>query len=123
MARNLHFPFQIGSLGLPRTVDTAATIRQQIEQVLFTIPGERVGRPGFGVGVQRLVFQGATPELAAAVEHRIQQNLRKHLPTIRIDAARVRVVDVTLHIDILYTLPDTGQELAARFRAPLQGAP
>ena len=32
-------------------------VREQIEQVLFTTPGERVFRPEFGAGVQTLVFE------------------------------------------------------------------
>ena len=35
-------------------------IREQIEQVLFTDPGERVFRPEFGAGVRRLVFEPST---------------------------------------------------------------
>ena len=32
-------------------------MREQIEQVLFTSPKERVFRPEFGVGIRRLVFE------------------------------------------------------------------
>ena len=32
-------------------------IRQMIEQVIFTIPGERVMLPDFGVGLERLLFE------------------------------------------------------------------
>lgn len=120
MGDNLHFPFRIGSLGVPRLVDRATCVRQQIEQVLFTLPGERVGRPGFGVGVQRLVFEGASAPMAAATEHLIRKNLRQHMPEIRVDAVRVRAVETTLHIDILYTLPETGEEAVAQFRRPLE---
>ncbi len=36
---------------------TVRHIREQIEQVLFTDPGDRVFRPEFGAGVRRLVFE------------------------------------------------------------------
>ena len=38
------------------TCDYEAHIRDLIEQVLFTSPGERVNRPDFGSGLLRLVF-------------------------------------------------------------------
>ena len=36
-------------------------MREQLEQLLLTIPGERVNRPDFGCGIQRLVFDGTDP--------------------------------------------------------------
>ncbi len=35
-------------------------IREQIEQVLFTDPGERVFRPELGAGMRQLVFEPNT---------------------------------------------------------------
>jgi len=52
----LKFPFRIGDGG-PQTSARARHVREQIEQVLFTLPQERVFRPQFGVGVRRLVFE------------------------------------------------------------------
>ena len=42
-----------------------AHIRDLIEQVLFTAPGERVNRPDFGSGLLQLVFAPNSAELAA----------------------------------------------------------
>lgn len=50
------FPFRMRREG----AETAARyehIRQQVEQVLFTSPGERVFRPEFGFGARRHVFE------------------------------------------------------------------
>ncbi len=52
----LKFPFTVGKDG-PMTSSRADHVREQIEQVLFTSPKERVFRPEFGVGVRRLVFE------------------------------------------------------------------
>ena len=41
-------------------------VRDLIEQLLFTAPGERVNRPDFGCGLLQLVFAPNSPELAAA---------------------------------------------------------
>lgn len=52
----LKFPFSVGKDG-PETSSRAEHVREQIEQVLFTSPKERVFRPEFGIGVRRLVFE------------------------------------------------------------------
>ena len=52
----LKFPFTVGKDG-PKTSSRAEHVHEQIEQVLFTGPKERVFRPEFGVGVRRLIFE------------------------------------------------------------------
>ena len=47
----LDFPFRIDPRGRSAEVVADAHIRQMIEQVLFTVPGERVNRPDFGCGL------------------------------------------------------------------------
>lgn len=124
MGRSLYFPFQIGDVGAPRAAARALSIRQQIEQLLFTLPGERVNRPDFGCGVQRLVFAGATKEDAAAAEYVIRLALRKFLgDLITLDAVRVTAAGDTLMVDVLYTVLDTGEEQADTFARPLAGTP
>ncbi len=124
MGRGLHFPFQVSDVGTPRTALRKDTVHQQLEQLLFTLPGERVNRPDFGCGVQRLVFSEASPESAATAEYVVSSAIAKHMgAVIDLDAVRVSVDDTTLYIDVLYTLLDSGDELAATFSQPLQGAP
>ena len=52
----IDYPYRFDGRG--RTAQTGADdhIRDLIEQVLFTSPGERVNRPTFGSGVLQLVF-------------------------------------------------------------------
>lgn len=52
----LKFPFTVSAEG-PQNSSRADHVREQIEQVLFTGPKERVFRPEFGVGIRRLVFE------------------------------------------------------------------
>ncbi len=52
----LRFPLVIDAEG-PRTSSRSEHVREQIEQVLFTSPRERLYRPEFGVGIRRLVFE------------------------------------------------------------------
>jgi phage baseplate assembly protein W len=126
MARSLAFPFRIGDLGAPATAPRTQAVRQQLEQLLFTMPGERVNRPTFGCGVQRLVFSGCSPEAAAAAEYIIKLNVQTFMTgVLRVDAVQVTADPdaATLYVDILYTLIETGEERAETFRRTLEAPP
>ena len=87
----LRFPFSVSTDG-PRTSSRSEHVREQIEQVLFTGPKERVFRPEFGVGVRRLVFE---PNNAA-----LWNITRKQLSASLAEALRGEVDPKTLEIDI-----------------------
>jgi uncharacterized protein len=124
MERSLSFPFRTADRGVAATSPRADVVRQQLEQLLLTLPGERVNRPDFGCGVQRLVFAGASAEVAAAAEYVIGTAIRRFLADVlQLDAVRITVEDTTLAVDVLYTLPDTGEELAASLTHPLEAPP
>ena len=74
----LAFPFRIESAGAA-TAERAQHVRQQIEQVLFTNPGERVFRAEFGAGVQALVFEPNDSALAAVTRKRLMAALTEVL--------------------------------------------
>ena len=121
MTQALRFPFQISDRGVAATAGRPDIIRHQLEQLLFTIPGERVNRPNFGCGVQRLVFAGTTTEAIRAAEYTISTAIRRHMADlITLDAVRVTVDETLMLIDILYTLVETGDELAVSFDQPLE---
>jgi phage baseplate assembly protein W len=63
---DIRFPLQVDSLGRIAGTDPQRHAVDLIEQVLFTRPGERVGRPEFGCDLPSLVFQPgvALPALA-----------------------------------------------------------
>lgn len=84
-------------------------VRELIEQLLFTQPGERVNRPDFGSGVMQLVFAAGSPEVAATVEFLVRGALQQYLGD-RITADRVAVdaVGATLTIVIDYIVVATG---------------
>ncbi|MFL6621170.1 MAG: GPW/gp25 family protein [Sulfurifustaceae bacterium] len=70
----LAFPFRVDSTG-PRTEGREAHVRGQIEQTLFTAPGERVFRHDFGAGVKRLVFEPYSEALRQMVQKRLSASL------------------------------------------------
>jgi hypothetical protein len=66
----LAFPFRIGAAG-PQVSRGADHVREQIEQVLFTTPGERVFRSDFGAGVKTLTFEPNNQPLWEVTRRRI----------------------------------------------------
>ncbi|WP_030542671.1 GPW/gp25 family protein [Streptomyces albus] len=88
---DIAFPFRIDGRG--RTARAASYddhVRDLIEQLLFTSPGERVMRPDFGCGLLDLVFTPNSPELASALELSVQASLQRWLG----DLIEVEDVDV-----------------------------
>lgn len=67
----LAFPFRVGDAGAA-ACGRAEHVRQQIEQILFTQPGERVFRPEFGAGVRGLVFEPNSSPLWELTRKRLQ---------------------------------------------------
>ena len=54
-------------------------VREQIEQVLFTTPPERVFRPDFGAGVRRLLFEPNSQALWELTRKRLEASLAEAL--------------------------------------------
>ena len=99
--------------------DDANHIRDLIEQVLFTSPGERVMRPDFGSGVLALVFEPNSTALAATTQVLVQGALQQHLShLIAVQSVEVEAVDATLRIDVRYTVLRDGSVRQERFFAP-----
>ena len=87
------YPFHIDSKGRTASVSEDEHIRQLIEQVLFTAPGERVNNPTFGSGVHQLLFAPLSDELVATTRAIIQSALSEWLG----DLIVVDAVDVSHH--------------------------
>ncbi len=87
----LSFPLRIGEHGAA-TADRRAHVRQQIEQVLFTNPGERVFRPDFGAGLKQLVFEPNSSVLWELTRKRISSSL--------VEALRGEVDPKSLEVEV-----------------------
>jgi phage baseplate assembly protein W len=100
---NLDYPYHVDGRG--RTAQTADDdhVRDLIEQVLFTSPGERVNRPTFGSGLMQLVFAPNDDALAAATQFAVQGALQLWLgELIRVDAVEVESEDAVLRVRVRY---------------------
>jgi phage baseplate assembly protein W len=113
---NIDFPFHVDDRRRTALTGDDDHVRDLIEQLLFTNPGERVNRPGFGTGLQQLVFAGNSPELAAAVQFLVQGALQQYLGDV-IDVANVAVdtEDAELRVVVEYIIKQTRQPATATF--------
>ena len=84
------FPFHADARGRTARADEASHVRDLIEQVLFTAPGERVNRPTFGSGLLQLVFDPNRQEVATATQMLVQSSLQQWLgDLIQVDSLQV----------------------------------
>ena len=107
--------------GRGRTAPTLADqhLRDLIENVLLTAPGERVMRPAFGSGLLQLAFAPNGNQLAAALQMLVQGALQSGLGDL-IEVADVAIDqdDGSVTITVSYTVRSTGEPATATFTGP-----
>jgi uncharacterized protein len=102
---NIDYPFHPDSRGRTAQTTDDEHIRDLIEQVLFTAPGERVNRPDFGSGLMQLVFAPNSDELATATQFMVQGSLQQWLADlIQVEAVQVESEDATLTVTVQYVV-------------------
>lgn len=107
---NLKFPLQFDPLGHTALTSRDGHIRDMIELVLFTNPGERVNRPDFGCGVLRNIFAGNGDQLAVALQATMAASLNRWLgDVIEVQDLEVTAVDSTLNVLLSYQVTATGE--------------
>jgi len=112
----IDYPYDFDSRG--RTAETTDDehIRDLVEEVLFTTPGERVNRPTFGSGVLQLIFAPNSQSLAAATQMTVQGALQQWLgELIQVEAVDVQSEDSKLQVLVQYTVRRSQKRRTDRF--------
>jgi uncharacterized protein len=113
---NVDYPFHFDGRGHTAGTDGDDHIRDLIEQVLFTSPGERVNRPDFGSGLLQLVFAPNSGELAAATQFLVQSSLQGWLgDLIEVEAVEVESEEATLRVTVQYLIRRSQERQVAEF--------
>jgi phage baseplate assembly protein W len=119
---NVAFPYRLDDRGQTATVDADDHIRQMLEQLLFTRPGERVNRPDFGCGLLDLVFGPNSPEVAAALTITVSAAVQQWLgDVIALASIDVSSQDSTLSVSLGYQVLATGQTTTTNLVLPSAG--
>ena len=122
LGQGISWPPRIDGDGrLLRSAD-ADNVREAIQVILLTEPGERVRLPEFGAGLGRFLFEPNIPATHIAIARRITQSLMRWEPRIRV--AQVEVIadpsDAQAALaTITYRLVSSGQQATMNLNVPV----
>lgn len=112
------------SAGQLRWPDAARSVRESIEVILRTIPGEQLMRPRFGAGLETLIHQPNSLTVRAQTQDVITTALKRYEDRIIVD--RVDVDSGSdpreLQVTIAYRIKLTGAFGQISARVPVGGA-
>ena len=120
---HIDHPFRIDDHARTARTTDQDHLRDLIEQVLFTTPGERVNRPDFGAGLLQLVFLPNSDELTATVQFLVQGSLQQWLgDLIQVTDVAVDHEDATLRVTVEYIVRRTQERQVTQFERGGQGS-
>jgi uncharacterized protein len=112
----LDFPYHYDGRGRTASTSSDDHVRDMIEQVLFTLPGERVNRPEFGSGLLQITFAPLSDELASATQVLVQGALEQWLgDVIAVERVEVTHEESVLGVIVEYSIERTGERRVDRF--------
>lgn len=112
----IDYPYHFDSRGHTADASEEKHIRDMIEQVLFTSPGERVNRPTFGSGALQLVFGPNGDALVGATQSIVQGALQQWLgDLISVEAVQVESRDSALMVTVQYTIRRSRERRTEQF--------
>jgi uncharacterized protein len=113
---NIDYPFHFDGRGRTAATTDDDHIRDMLEELIFTSPGERVNRPDFGSGIMQLIFAPNSPELAATLQFTLQAAIQRWLgDVLELHSLEVTSVDSMLTINVQYVVRRTNQPQSASF--------
>jgi len=99
------FPYQFDSRGRTKEATPQERVKQFIEQVLFTSPGERVNLPDFGSGLLQIPFAPNSVEIAATTQFAVQAALQKWLGNyVKVESVTASAEDEKLTVTVTYSM-------------------
>lgn len=104
----LPVPNERGELHFP---PLEASVRQAIEVILRTRPGEQLMRPEFGAGLEELVGEPNVLSTRRRIRDRVSEALTRWEPRIeveRIDVLEVEGAPSHVRVELVYRLRRTG---------------
>jgi phage baseplate assembly protein W len=107
-------------------VDDPEAADQAIRAVLLTEPGERIGRPLFGAGLRRFLFQPNSLETRTRVRLAIEAAVRRDLPRLTLDSVDIATVPrepERLDITVRFRIPGSTAPRVVTTDLALQGVP
>lgn len=114
MAEGWSFPFRIsGEHGRVETSSDSENIRQSVEIILRTEPGERKLHPRFGTKLHQFLFENMDSQTKEMICREVRHSLQmweKRIQDIRVEARMVPENQGELHIAVTYRIADREEE-------------
>lgn len=96
--------------GFTLTKTIMEQVKQNLKMLILTVPGERVMKPKFGVGLKRYLFEQNTEFLRQEISNKINEQVNIYMPFVKIK--RINYSDIeaaetdanTLKITIQYSI-------------------
>jgi uncharacterized protein len=116
----LPLPDEAGRLNYP---DLETSVRQRIEAVLRTSPGEQLMRPTFGAGLELALHQPNTAAVRAGLQSAITAHVQAFEPRIVLDAVTVAQGDdpSLVLVTVAYRIRQIGVAAAITVSVPVAG--
>ena len=110
LGSGLSFPPAADSRGAMAMAVYDEDIRQSIQLILATNPGERVMRPDFGAGLRDFVYEPADLTTIHRLSTRVRESLIDYEPRISVQSVDVTIDPIarnTLYVSITYLVRST----------------
>ena len=108
--RGIAFPFGKSATSFPAEVSDADLVKESIQQIILTSPGERVMRPDFGSNAYAFVFENNDEILAELIKAEVVGALGRYEPRAIIQEVAVEREDSQVVITVAFIVSLTGQQ-------------
>lgn len=92
-AYGITLPIQIGNTAFNQAFTSYQQVKSNIKNLLLTKKLERIMNPGFGSGLQELLFEQNDEVLISDIEEAINDAVEKWLPYVSIEDVNVRATN------------------------------
>ena len=104
--------------------DLETSVRQRIEAILRTSPGEQLMRPEFGAGLERAIHMPNNTGFRSELQRRISSHVRAYEPRVVVDRVEVSSAPdpSVLLVTIAYRIRQLGIATAISVAVPVGGS-
>lgn len=108
--RGISFPFGKSVSSFPAAVTDAELVKQSIQQIILTSPGERVMRADFGCNAYAFVFENNDEILAELIRTEVAGAIGRYEPRAIVQAVTTERDGSSVIITIKFVVSLTGEQ-------------
>ena len=87
------------------TKDLTENVKQNLKNLIFTNPGEKIMNSDFGVGFYALLFQNGNDEILEDLKERLFIQVDRYMPFVNIITVDTRLEENTEYLRVEYVIP------------------